>query len=118
MSASGGEPSGGGAIAEAPRSGGPALLIFLLRLVTALAIPVVGFTVLWATFDFLRDEDANRLIVVGVAIVVGVGGVFFLFWAMNRVVDLLPARYREGVRPVRVRRSRARDPRACSSSTR
>jgi len=37
--------------------------------------------------------------VLGVAIVVGVGGVFFLFWAMNRVVDLLPARYAEGVRP-------------------
>ena len=99
MSASGGEPSGGGAIAEAPRSGGPALLTFLLRLVTALTIPLVGFTVLWATFDFLRNEDANRLIVVGVAIVVGVGGVFFLYWGMNRIVDMFPARYREGVRP-------------------
>ena len=33
------------------------------------------------------------------AIVVGVGGVFLLYWAMNRVVDLLPARFREGVRP-------------------
>jgi alpha-glucoside transport system permease protein len=31
--------------------------------------------------------------------VVGVGGVFFLYWGMNRVVDLLPERYREGVRP-------------------
>jgi alpha-glucoside transport system permease protein len=99
VSASGGEPSGGSAIAEAPRSGGPALLTFLLRLVTALTIPLVGFTVLWATFDFLRNEDANRLIVVGVAIVVGVGGVFFLYWGMNRIVDMFPARYREGVRP-------------------
>jgi alpha-glucoside transport system permease protein len=54
---------------------------------------------LWLTFDFLRDENANRLLVVGVAIVVGVGGVFFLYWAANRVVDLFPARYREGVRP-------------------
>ncbi len=35
----------------------------------------------------------------GVAVVVGVGGVFFLYWAMNRIVDLLPERYREGVRP-------------------
>ena len=99
MSASGGEPSGGGALVEAPRSGGPALLTFLLRLVAALAIPLVGFTVLWATFDFLRNEDANRLTVVGVAIVVGVGGVFFLYWGMNRIVDMFPARYREGVRP-------------------
>jgi len=30
---------------------------------------------------------------------VGVGGVFLLYWAMNRVVDLLPEGYREGVRP-------------------
>jgi alpha-glucoside transport system permease protein len=36
---------------------------------------------------------------VGVAILVGVGGVFFLYWGMNRVVDFLPERYREGVRP-------------------
>jgi alpha-glucoside transport system permease protein len=55
--------------------------------------------VLWVTFDFLRDADANRLLVAGVAIVVGVGGVFFLYWGMNRVIDLLPERYREGVRP-------------------
>ena len=34
-----------------------------------------------------------------VAIVVGVGGVFFLYWAMDRIVDLLPERFREGVRP-------------------
>jgi alpha-glucoside transport system permease protein len=28
-----------------------------------------------------------------------VGGVFFLFWAMNRAIDWLPLRFREGVRP-------------------
>ncbi len=33
------------------------------------------------------------------AIVVGVGGVFALFWGMNRFVDLLPARFSESVRP-------------------
>ena len=65
----------------------------------ALAIPLVGFVILWASFDFLRDAEANRFLIVGVAIVVGVGGVFFLYWGMNRVVDFLPARYREGVRP-------------------
>ena len=27
------------------------------------------------------------------------GGVFFLYWAMNRVVGLLPEQSREGVRP-------------------
>ena len=82
------------------RTTGPqAVLVSILRLLGAFAIPIVGFFILWATFDFLRDADANRLIVVGVAIVVGVGGVFFLYWGMNRVVDFLPVRYREGVRP-------------------
>lgn len=50
-------------------------------------------------FNFLRDANANRLFVVGVAVVVGVGGVFLLFWAMNSIVDWLPGRWREGVRP-------------------
>ena len=54
---------------------------------------------LWGTFGFLRDADANRFVLVGVAITVGVGGVFFLYWAMNWAVDALPERYREGVRP-------------------
>ncbi|MGH2679793.1 MAG: carbohydrate ABC transporter permease [Actinomycetota bacterium] len=80
-------------------SAAPVIGIFLLRLLGALAIPVVAFFLLWATFDFLRDENANRLVVVGVAIFVGVVGVFFLYWAMNRAIELLPERYREGIRP-------------------
>jgi alpha-glucoside transport system permease protein len=67
------------------------------------AAPIVVFVaaifIIPATFDFLRDEEANRLLVVAVAIALGVGGVFALFWAMNKVVDLLPYRFREGVRP-------------------
>jgi alpha-glucoside transport system permease protein len=85
--------------AAAPPRGGRAVLTGILRVLGALAIPVVAFLLLWLTFDYLRDEDANRLLVVGVAIVVGVIGIFFLYWAMNRVIDLLPDRYRESVRP-------------------
>jgi alpha-glucoside transport system permease protein len=93
------EPVGGDELAlEAPTPGGNAVL-FLLRLLSALLIPVVGFTVMWLAFDFLRDENANRILIVAIAIVVGVGGVLFLYWAMNRAVDALPARFREGVRP-------------------
>ena len=73
--------------------------MFILRLLVALAIPVAAFAVLWRTFDFLRDENANRLMVVGVAIVVGVGGVFFLYWAMNRLVEMLPERIGKGSGP-------------------
>ena len=71
----------------------------LLRFITALAIPIAAFFALWAAFDLLRDAEANRFVVVSVAVVVGAGGIFFLFWAMNRVVDWLPVGYREGIRP-------------------
>jgi alpha-glucoside transport system permease protein len=77
----------------------PAAAVTGLRLLGALAVPLVAFVVLRWTFDFLRDQHANRLLVVAVAIVVGAGGVFGLFWAMNRLVDWLPARFHEGVRP-------------------
>ena len=73
--------------------------VFVLRLLSAVLVPIVAFALLWVTFDYLRDENANRFIVVGVALVVGVGGVFFLYWGANRVIEFLPERVREGVRP-------------------
>jgi alpha-glucoside transport system permease protein len=91
------EPAGAPPIM--PRSVGHLIGVWALRVLAAIAIPVAGFFVLTSTFTFLRDEDANRFLVVGVAILVGVVGVFALYWAMNRVVDLLPDRFREGVRP-------------------
>jgi alpha-glucoside transport system permease protein len=88
-----------GVLTETPPSGGRAVWVFILRIAAALAIPIALFYLLFATFDFLRDENANRILVVVVAIVVGVVGVFFLYWGMNKVVDLLPERYGESVRP-------------------
>jgi len=76
-----------------------ALGVSLLRAATALAILTAAFILMWATLGFLRDSDANRMVIVAVALLVGVGGVFFLFAATNRVVDWLPERFREGVRP-------------------
>ncbi len=73
--------------------------MYVVRLALALAIPVVAFFVLQSTFTFLKNTEANRLAVVGVAIVVGVIGVFALFFAMDKVVDWLPDRVREGFRP-------------------
>jgi alpha-glucoside transport system permease protein len=69
------------------------------RTVGALAVPVIAFFALWYAFDFLRDNDANRFVVVGVALLVGVGGIFALFWAMDRAVNVLPHDIRESVRP-------------------
>jgi alpha-glucoside transport system permease protein len=87
------------ALEVAPPRGGALVWMSVLRVVSALAIPIIAFFGLWATFDYLRDENANRGLVVGVAILVGVGGIFFLFWGMDRVTTRLPARFREGVRP-------------------
>jgi alpha-glucoside transport system permease protein len=83
---------------ERPRTSST-LGLTIMRVVSAAAIPIVLFALLWLTFDFLRDADANRFALAGVAIVVGVGGVFLLYWGTNRVVDLLPDSIRGAVRP-------------------
>ncbi len=78
---------------------GGGLLVILYRIVASFAVPVIAFAAMWITFSWLRDTDASRTLQVVVAIVVGVGGVFALFWGMNYAVDQLPARLREQVRP-------------------
>jgi alpha-glucoside transport system permease protein len=94
------EPAPAPGLTGAPPSrGSTGVLVLLLRVLVAVAVPLATFSLLWWTFEFLRDENANRFIVVGVAIAVGVGGVFALYWGMNRAVDLFPARVRESVRP-------------------
>jgi alpha-glucoside transport system permease protein len=64
---------------------------------------VLGFAVaiflLKVAYGIMRDDDANRILVVGVAVAVGVVGVFGLFWFMDQVVDRLPATWQRGVRP-------------------
>jgi alpha-glucoside transport system permease protein len=71
----------------------------LLRFALLAVAAVAASFVLSAALSFLREDEGNRLLIILVAIGVGVAGVFFLFWAMNRVVDLIPDRLREGVRP-------------------
>jgi len=94
------EPEPGhGPSAEPDHRASRTLGMAVLRLLGAVVIPIAAFLFLWLTFDFLRESDANRFVLVGVAIVVGVGGVFFLYWGMNRTVDYLPEQMREGVRP-------------------
>jgi alpha-glucoside transport system permease protein len=83
----------------AGRGVGYRIALVVLRIVAAVAIPLGTFAALWWSFTYLRNEDANRVLVVVVAIVIGVGGVFVLYWGTNKVVDYLPARLAEGVRP-------------------
>jgi alpha-glucoside transport system permease protein len=91
-------PSPGDAATTAS-SGLRSVVAFVLRVIVAVAVPMFGFAVMWAAIQFLRDENANRILLVTVAIVVGVGGVLLLYVAMNKAVDVLPASWRESVRP-------------------
>jgi len=70
-----------------------------LKLLGAIAV-LIGLPLLvqWA-FDFTKDREANRFAIVGVAIALGVLGVFALFWLMDQLVDRLPHGWRETVRP-------------------
>jgi alpha-glucoside transport system permease protein len=98
LSASEHVPSPGDA-ATVASSGLRSVVAFVLRVLGAIAIPLFGFAAMWAAVEYLRNENANRFLVVVVAVVVGVGGIFALYVAMNKAVDVLPFRYRESVRP-------------------
>lgn len=97
MRASTGDPAAGEGTfeQEAPLSGTD----LILRLAAAVVVIAAGSYGLSAAFTFLKSRDANRALVVLVAIVVGVGGVFALFWGMNKIVDWISPRFREGIRP-------------------
>ena len=84
---------------DEPKGPGATASIFLLRIAAALVVPVIGVTLLWTTFKFLRDSDANRGLIVIVAVVVGVFGVWGLYWAMDFVINLLPPKWQERIRP-------------------
>jgi alpha-glucoside transport system permease protein len=72
--------------------------IWLLRLVSALIVPVV-LILFFFTFEFLQDPDISKIVQVVVAVIVGVGGVWLLYWALDRLVYALPDRAGAGVRP-------------------
>ena len=72
--------------------------VWLLRLISALIIPAV-LALFFFTFEFLQDPETNKVIQIVVAIVVGVGGVWLLYWALDRLVNALPERAGAGVRP-------------------
>jgi alpha-glucoside transport system permease protein len=81
------------------RGPGPNFLTQLLRVGVSLVVPLIAFGVLYYTGTVLLDRDANRLVVVIVALVVGVLGVFALFYGMDWVVNRLPEKYQGYVRP-------------------
>ncbi|HEX9854498.1 MAG TPA: sugar ABC transporter permease [Acidimicrobiia bacterium] len=90
------EPVTSTPLRELEQPGG--LGVWALRIATALVVPVV-IVVFFFAFGFLKDEEANKAIQVLVALVVGIGGVWALYWGMDRLVDRLPLKAGIGVRP-------------------
>ena len=72
--------------------------VWLLRIASALVVPAV-LAVFFFAFNFLKDEDVPKVVQVVVAIIVGVFGVWALYWGMDRLVSLLPDRAATSVRP-------------------
>lgn len=70
-----------------------------LRFLVAVAIPVITFLGLWWSFIFMRDSQAPKLIIGIVAMVVGVGGVWMLYISTNYLIERLPIRLRDALRP-------------------
>lgn len=70
-----------------------------MRIAISLVVPVVTFIVLRWSFIFMRDAEASKLVIAIVALLVGVGGVWVLFWAMNNLVHIMPIRVRDILRP-------------------
>ena len=89
---------------ERPPAAGPeddagsGLQVWILRIASALVLPMllIGF---FFAFDFLRDENANKALQVIVAVVVGVGGIWGMYWGMDQLINRLPEKKGRAVRP-------------------
>ncbi len=78
---------------------GARLLSWLIRIFVAVGIPLLAFVVIYYGFIFLRDSEAPRAVIAGVAIVWGVGGVALLYWVFNSIVERLPDEWTARLQP-------------------
>jgi len=85
--------------ANAPQSGVAKLVALILRILFAIAIPLIAFWVLYQGFVFLRDGDAPKAVIVLVAIIWGVGGVAALYWIFNWLVEQMPGEWTARLQP-------------------
>jgi len=69
------------------------------KAVTVLAIPTLIFVFALAV-QLSKDSDIPKLAQVAVALLLGVLGIWALYWAMDRAVSLLPARWAVRARPL------------------
>jgi alpha-glucoside transport system permease protein len=88
------------ASADVPRSGlGQSLVAGVGRVAVSVFVPIVAFIVLWAGFIFLKDSGANKLVIVSVAIVWGIGGVAMLYVIANWLTEKLPSAWQRRILP-------------------
>jgi alpha-glucoside transport system permease protein len=71
----------------------------LLRLGVSLVVPILAIVGLYFAGTVVLDEDANRGLVVVMALIVGVVGVFALYYGMDYAINRLPEHHRDKVRP-------------------
>ncbi len=83
----------------APETGLAKILAFILRVLLAVAIPLIAFWVLYQGFLFLRDSASPKWLITLVAIVWGVGGVALLYWIFNWLVEQLPGMWTQRLQP-------------------
>jgi alpha-glucoside transport system permease protein len=83
---------------EDAQAGTNSIGVWLLRLASALVVPAV-VVLFFFTFTFLKNEDTNKGVQVLVALLVGIIGVWALYWGMDRLTNLMPAVAAHGVRP-------------------
>jgi alpha-glucoside transport system permease protein len=72
--------------------------VWLLRIASALVVPAM-LVLFFFTFDFLQQDNINKVVQVLVAVVVGVGGIWILYWGMDRAISAMPERAGSAVRP-------------------
>jgi alpha-glucoside transport system permease protein len=84
---------------KTPESSLARLIALILRVLLAVAIPLIAFWVLYQGFLFLRDSDAPKAVIVLVAIVWGVGGVAALYWIFNWLVEQMPGEWTSRLQP-------------------
>jgi len=90
------DPNPGG---QPPERDRPGLATNLLRIGVSLVVPVLAALGLYWAGIVLLNEDSNRAVVVAAALIIGVLGVFGLYYGMDWLINRLPDQYRDKVRP-------------------
>jgi alpha-glucoside transport system permease protein len=81
---------------EPEPAGGP--LVWLMRILSMLVIPAVA-VLFFFSFEFLRDDSVSKVWQVLVAVLVGVGGVWAMYWGMDRTISMFSERTAAAIRP-------------------